>query len=117
MELKGKLGGKVAFSSGRLQVAFNSWVGDCVRGGDGEEMFHPRAEEVGTLRHERELTGLAETNQEPIGVLGHTAGREEVGVSVEDQAEPLISSHLWSWVSPHLTKDAISAVQRPSSVL
>ena len=43
-------------------------------------MFHSRSEEVGTLRHERELTRLAESNEEAIGVLGHAASREEVRV-------------------------------------
>ena len=80
-------------------------------------MFHSRSEEVGALRHERELTRLAESDKEAIGVLGHAASREEVRVGVQDQTEALVSAHLWTRVSTDSTQNAVSAVQGPCSVL
>ena len=74
-------------------------------------MFHSRPEEVRSLRHERELTRLAESNQKPIGVFGHTASRQKVRVGVQDQTEALVSPNLWTWVSSDLVQNTVSAVQ------
>ena len=80
-------------------------------------MFHSGSKEVGTLRHERELTRLAESNEEPIRVLGHAASRQKIRVSVQHQTEAFVSANLWTWVSIDLTQNTVPAVQGPCSVL
>ena len=80
-------------------------------------MLHSGPKEVGTLRHERELTRLAESNEKSIRVLGDAASREKVGVGVQDQTEAFVSANLWTRVSSDIAQDAVSTIKGPCSVL
>ena len=80
-------------------------------------MFHSRSEKVGALRHEWELTRLAESNEKSIGVLGDAASRKKVGVGIQDQAETFVSANLWTWISSDIAHNTVSTIQGPCSVL